>query len=71
MEIADAFALAIFSGNFIFIFAIQKSLRAFLDCLFTRKAVAETTAVEMLFHMYAPLGEKCVWSAPQGTTNAK
>jgi len=51
---AAACALAMFSGNIIFIFAIQKSLRTFLDCLFTRKAMVETAAIEMPLHVPTP-----------------
>ena len=37
----SAFALGIFSGKFIFIFVFQKSLRAFLNPLFTSRVVTE------------------------------
>ena len=40
----SAFALGIFSGKFIFIFVLQKSLRAFLKHFFTVGSLWETAS---------------------------
>ena len=62
----SAFALGIFSGKFIFIFVLQKSLRAFLKHFFTvgslwetasykKRAIAHSLCATALFSFYCAL----------------
>lgn len=44
IRMSSAFALGIFSGKFIFIFVLQKSLRAFLKHFFTVGSLWETAS---------------------------
>ncbi len=58
---ASAFALAIFSGIG-FLFGIQKSLRAFLNPLFTSRVVTENGICSAAF---------CETSSPKGRASGK
>ena len=52
---ASACALAIFSGKYIFIFAILENLRIFQNCLFTGGVVAGSSICSAAFYESAAL----------------